>query len=99
MSTIDHLARWRLVTWLNRMDVVNTGRSVVDRDRRVWCLFTRKVNRLWSLTIVDLPTILNSGVGLDGLVSLTIYRITLIRVVLWFNVVDMDCLILLCVGN
>ena len=92
MSTVDHLARWRLVTRLNWLNVINVGRIMLNRDRRVRCFFTRKVDRFWNLTISDLPTSWNFGVGLNGFVGLTAHRIALNCLTILINVIDMGSL-------
>ena len=99
MSTLDFLTRWRLIARLNWLSVVNAGRIMLNRDRRVWGSFTLKVNRFWNLAIDDLPTSWNFRVGLNILVRLTTYRVALNRLVILINVVDVGSLIISRVAN
>ena len=81
MSTINYLASNRLRTWGHWLSVINRCHDMIDDNYRVWSGYTLEGNRwrnclnLWSLS--NLPPSWQAGIGINSLISLTTYRISL----------------------
>ena len=70
VGTLDVLTSWRLRAWFNRVVVINDGRIVSNRDRRVRRRGPRKVDRFRNLTIDNLPTSWHIRVDVNDLARL-----------------------------
>ena len=99
VSTFNIPTGWHLGAWINWAVVVNGGLIVVNRDRRVRCRDTRKVDLFRNLTIDNLPTRGNHGVSVNGLVRLTVNCVGFDLVAILVNVDDTGYLVVGRVGD